>query len=273
MPVEDDYTRLVNNVVAVDVTRNGLGARGIDVIEKTTASGTVTAFPVYDGHVNMVATLARSGTGFAVNDRRSYDACGAVRTGNATGDPKGRYVANLGHMQDDESGLVYMRARYYEPTTGRFVSEDPARDGTNWFVYCRNNPISLADADGRSAYEDITLALGIISFFLGAMLMGVGFSYSSMGLSNLHDLMRDYQRAARDFGGSLPSDLMDQFMQRELLTQDLRIQGKLNRVAAKGFMSAGTALIGYSLLVQAFLYDTDLAFRGSSYSVLDYFEF
>ena len=55
--------------------------------------------PLYDGHGNMVATLARSGTGFAVNDRRSFDAWGSVRTGNATGDPKGRYVAECEHVQ------------------------------------------------------------------------------------------------------------------------------------------------------------------------------
>ena len=125
-----------------------MNAGGIDVIEKTTASGTVTAFPVYDGHGNMVATLSRSGTGFAVNDRRSFDAWGALRTGNATGDPKGRYVANLGHVQDDESGLVYMRARYYEASTGRFVSEDPSTDGINWFVYCGNDPVNFVDRSG-----------------------------------------------------------------------------------------------------------------------------
>ena len=148
MPIEDDFTRTVSGQVLVDVTRNGLGAHGIDVMEKTTASATVTAFPVYDGHGNMVATLSRSGPGFAVNDRRSYDAWGAVRTGSATGDPKGRYVANLGHMQDDESGLVYMRARYYEALSGRFVSEDPARHGLNCFSYCSNDPISFSDSSG-----------------------------------------------------------------------------------------------------------------------------
>jgi hypothetical protein len=42
-----------------------------------------------------------------------------------------------------------MRARYYEPSRGRFISEDPARDGWNWFSYCDGNPISYADFSGK----------------------------------------------------------------------------------------------------------------------------
>jgi RHS repeat-associated protein len=48
-------------------------------------------------------------------------AWGALRSGG--GADKGKHCANLGHKQDDESGLVYMRARYYEPTSGRFVTD------------------------------------------------------------------------------------------------------------------------------------------------------
>jgi hypothetical protein len=44
-----------------------------------------------------------------------------------------------------------MRARYYEPGSGRFVSEDPARDGMNWFSYVRNDPVNMIDRSGRSA--------------------------------------------------------------------------------------------------------------------------
>jgi RHS repeat-associated protein len=66
------------------------------------------------------------------------------------------YCANLGH-QEDETGLVYMRARSYEPTTGRFVSEDPARDGVNWYLYAGNNPIKYVDPTGM--FLDLLLTL------------------------------------------------------------------------------------------------------------------
>lgn len=49
---------------------------------------------------------------------------------------------------DVESGLTYLRARYYDPSIGRFISEDPIKDGTNWYVYCGNNPIAFVDPSG-----------------------------------------------------------------------------------------------------------------------------
>ena len=95
----------------------------------------------------MHATLTKNGTGCSIGDPRSYDAWGNILSGS--GDPKGRYCASLGHKQDDESGLTYMRARYYEATSGRFVSEDPDNEGNNWFAYCGDEPAYLADCSGR----------------------------------------------------------------------------------------------------------------------------
>ena len=46
------------------VTRNGLGARGIDRIERVNSSGTTVGYPLYDGHGNMVATLGKSGSSY-----------------------------------------------------------------------------------------------------------------------------------------------------------------------------------------------------------------
>ena len=51
---------------------------------------------------------------------------------------------------DTETGLYYYRARYYEPTTGRFITEDPKRfdAGINFFRYTSNNPIDFTDPSG-----------------------------------------------------------------------------------------------------------------------------
>jgi hypothetical protein len=51
-----------------------------------------------------------------------------------------------------------MRARYYEPWTGRFISEDPAMDGQNWFAYCSNDPVNRHDPSGNSDYINSSLS-------------------------------------------------------------------------------------------------------------------
>src|SRR5262249_19880508 len=153
--------------------RYGLGARGIDYIEYTDDSNNVSvSYPIYDGHGNMVMTLARSGSSpnYTTGNLRSYDVWGGVRTGTATGAPQQRYCANLGHRQDDESGLIYMRARYYEPGSGRFISEDPSQDGLNWFDYARNNPVSFADDSGKSIIDECIRGM-YIGFMSGLLVV------------------------------------------------------------------------------------------------------
>ncbi len=49
-----------------------------------------------------------------------------------------------------------MRARYYSPSIGRFITEDPIRDGSNWYSYCGGNPIKYYDWSGL-AQEDGSL--------------------------------------------------------------------------------------------------------------------
>jgi RHS repeat-associated protein len=131
------------------VTKYGIGARGIDVITRKVNSGSETfGYPLYDTHGNMVATLARAPTNdFTTGNAKSYDVWGGDRSGSSS--VYQGYVANLGHRSDAESDLQYMRARYYEPGTGRFISQDRGRQGSNWFIYAGACPTSCIDPDGK----------------------------------------------------------------------------------------------------------------------------
>ena len=46
--------------------------------------------------------------------------------------------------------MYYLRARFYDPDIRRFISEDPAHDGRNWYAYCNGNPIKYWDPSGKS---------------------------------------------------------------------------------------------------------------------------
>jgi RHS repeat-associated protein len=123
----------------------------------------------------MVRTLARSGSGYAVSAERIFGAWGEVRNGSGPSDSKGKYCANLGHVQDDESGLIYMRARYYEPGRGRFVSEDSNRHGSNWVNYCGDNPVNAIDQSGKefNNISYVTILFAGALYGLGILLMAV----------------------------------------------------------------------------------------------------
>jgi hypothetical protein len=49
---------------------------------------------------------------------------------------------------------IYFNARYYDPTIGRFITEDPSRKGTGWYTYCSNNPINRTDPTGMYDPDD-----------------------------------------------------------------------------------------------------------------------
>jgi RHS repeat-associated protein len=102
---------------------------------------------LYDGLGSVVGTVNASGT---IVSARKFDVYGAVRQLTGSSGTRHKFVGALGHTSEDETGLMYMRARWVDPVLGRFASEDPAQDGTNWFSYCSNNPTGFRDRTGRA---------------------------------------------------------------------------------------------------------------------------
>lgn len=64
-----------------------------------------------------------------------------------------------GEYYDIETGFMYLRARYYDPSDCRFVSEDPICDGVNWYVYCAGDPVNFIDPNGLKPHNFISLML------------------------------------------------------------------------------------------------------------------
>ena len=72
----------------------------------------------------------------------------------SSGDRSDLDLKYTGKDLDEDTGLYYFNARWYDANTGRFISEDPARDGANWYIYTTNNPLKYIDPTGLA---DITI--------------------------------------------------------------------------------------------------------------------
>lgn len=95
--------------------------------------------------------LAREDAQGRIIARYDYRPYGKKQSGPATAGP-----GYTGHVDDTDTGLVYMQQRYYDPEIGRFLSIDPAGKQpinglfqTNRYAYALNNPNTYIDPDGR----------------------------------------------------------------------------------------------------------------------------
>ena len=106
---------------------------------------------VYCYHFNGVgSTIAMTDNTQAVVNQYSYDAFGNIADQQEAVSQPFKYVGQFGVMTEP-NGFYYMKARYYDPAIGRFISEDPIGfDGgdVNLMAYVGNNPVTGIDPSG-----------------------------------------------------------------------------------------------------------------------------
>lgn len=97
------------------------------------------------------SVIALSDVNSEIVEQYSYDVFGAPNTVSDMNNP---YMFT-GRRFDNETGLYYYRARYYNPDIGRFLQTDPIgyAAGLNLYTYVRNNPINLTDPFGLYDYN------------------------------------------------------------------------------------------------------------------------
>jgi RHS repeat-associated protein len=102
-----------------------------------------------DGLGSPVARSDKFGN-YISGSRTRYEPYGATAAGATP------TIGFTGHVNDPDTGLIYMQQRYYDPYAGRFLSTDPVLTDANTggsfnrYVYANLNPYKYLDPDGRT---------------------------------------------------------------------------------------------------------------------------
>ncbi len=108
----------------------------------------------YEGSIRDVATYSDSSHTTSKFDHMVYDAFGnLVSQTNSGNQPRFTYT---GQEWDSAAGLYYDSARWYDPASGSFISQDPLSFGggdTNLSRYCGNSPTNYIDPSGMDGVE------------------------------------------------------------------------------------------------------------------------
>lgn len=98
--------------------------------------------------------VARTNAARTILSRTRYEPYGLTAAGTIP-----TSVGFTGHVNDADTGLVYMQQRYYDPLAGRFLSTDPVLTDVetggsfNRYSYANNSPYVHIDPDGRDTYR------------------------------------------------------------------------------------------------------------------------
>jgi len=134
-------------------TKNGLSTiyiYGKDLISEK--SGKDTSYYHFDYRGSTVALTDITGK---ITDKYQYDVYGSSRHTEGISETPFRYNGSAGVMTDSNN-LLYMKSRYYDINTSRFISADVITgdirntQSLNRYTYCEGNPVNFTDPFGLS---------------------------------------------------------------------------------------------------------------------------
>ena len=126
------------------------------------------------------STRALTDTSQRVTDTYSYEAFGNIRSSTGTTPNPFQYVGTLGYYADDDSGLMLLTERYYNPSIGRFTACDPIARMSE-YTYVGNRPLNWVDPDGLVAIAIAPVAAGGAVGIAGAAALPIAIGVVAVG--------------------------------------------------------------------------------------------
>ena len=190
-----------------DMTTQYIYGLGNKTIAETDETGAVTAqiiwghkplariingqyyYYLYNGHGDVVQVIDENGN---IVNSYAYDEWGNHEEWKDPVLGIDNPIRYAGEYYDEESGLYYLRARYYDPTTGRFISRDTNEGkitnplSLNKYIYAYNAPLNYVDPDGNIPIPVITAIIGGLA---GGIYEGYQ-SYTETGAVNWGDVAK-----------------------------------------------------------------------------------
>ncbi len=153
--LNDDSAGMTSVVGEFDATGHLLVnyANGIGLASQVNALGIASYFD-FDATGSTVGITDSSG---AYVNRYDYAPFGSVISATAVQANQFQFVGQFGAMKEN-SGTVFMRARYYDVQSSRFITPDPfglSGGSSNLYSYAAGNPVSFIDPSGHDSVFNV----------------------------------------------------------------------------------------------------------------------
>jgi RHS repeat-associated protein len=134
-----------------------------------------------DGIANVSYVVTTQDAGGPTVSSQQYEAFGTVRVGGLSIE---RGFA--GRPVEGDTGLIYMRARHYDPLTGQFLQTDPLGvNTTQLYAYAENNPYVFTDPTGLASSRNVQGGPSTITASFSPSQAGSTFQSIAGGVSGL----------------------------------------------------------------------------------------
>ncbi|MNO24961.1 tRNA(Glu)-specific nuclease WapA precursor [compost metagenome] len=136
-----------------NIVQKSTYVRGDRVLVKKDKTASKDYYYLYNGHGDVVQMVDTSG---AIVNSYAYDVWGNITSQKEETPNPFKYT---GEVYDEETGFYYLRARYYDPSMGRFLNEDTYEGqidnplSQNLYTYVHNNPLRYTDPSGHFAKD------------------------------------------------------------------------------------------------------------------------